>query len=143
MSGRDEATFLVRPNAGLPFAHLEAGLRSFNPRSAEEVNRRVAAATAQLHFAPTRAGLQQLATWLGGVGATVATLARLHAQIRHAISLRASAAAPPSRHGMSGCMTKRDGLGLVLVFGAVLGVLVLVAMAASLVPASHPTTPAS
>ncbi|MFC4069086.1 non-hydrolyzing UDP-N-acetylglucosamine 2-epimerase, partial [Actinoplanes subglobosus] len=44
---------LAARNAGIPFAHLEAGLRSFNPRSAEEVNRRVAAATAQLHFAPT------------------------------------------------------------------------------------------
>src|SRR3712207_7061963 len=32
----------------------EAGLRSLNPRSVEEVNRRVAAATAQLHFAPTK-----------------------------------------------------------------------------------------
>jgi UDP-N-acetylglucosamine 2-epimerase (non-hydrolysing) len=39
--------------AGVPFAHLEAGLRSLNPRSVEEVNRRVAAATAQLHLAPT------------------------------------------------------------------------------------------
>jgi UDP-N-acetylglucosamine 2-epimerase (non-hydrolysing) len=39
--------------AGLPFAHLEAGLRSFNQRSIEEVNRRVAAAAAHLHFAPT------------------------------------------------------------------------------------------
>jgi UDP-N-acetylglucosamine 2-epimerase (non-hydrolysing) len=39
--------------AGVPFAHLEAGLRSLNPRSVEEVNRRVAAAVAQLHFAPT------------------------------------------------------------------------------------------
>jgi UDP-N-acetylglucosamine 2-epimerase (non-hydrolysing) len=37
----------------VPFAHLEAGLRSFNARSVEEVNRRVAAAVAQLHFAPT------------------------------------------------------------------------------------------
>ena len=40
--------------AGVPFAHLEAGLRSLNPRSVEEVNRRVAAAVAQLHFAPTK-----------------------------------------------------------------------------------------
>src|SRR3712207_9480918 len=32
----------------------EAGLRSLNPRSVEEVNRRVAAATAQLHFPPTK-----------------------------------------------------------------------------------------
>ena len=39
--------------AGAPFAHVEAGLRSFNMRSVEEVNRRVAAAAAQLHLAPT------------------------------------------------------------------------------------------
>ena len=44
---------LAARNTGIPFAHLEAGLRSFNPRSAEEVNRRVAASIAQLHFAPT------------------------------------------------------------------------------------------
>lgn len=37
----------------IPVAHLEAGLRSFNPTSMEEVNRRVAAATASLHLAPT------------------------------------------------------------------------------------------
>ena len=38
---------------GVPVAHLEAGLRSFNPRSLEEVNRRVAVAIASLHLAPT------------------------------------------------------------------------------------------
>lgn len=37
----------------VPVAHLEAGLRSFNATSMEEVNRRVAAATATLHLAPT------------------------------------------------------------------------------------------
>jgi UDP-N-acetylglucosamine 2-epimerase (non-hydrolysing) len=44
---------LAARGAGIPFAHLEAGLRSLNARSVEEVNRRVAAAVAQLHFAPT------------------------------------------------------------------------------------------
>ena len=37
----------------VPLAHIEAGLRSFNPTSMEETNRRIAAATAQLHLAPT------------------------------------------------------------------------------------------
>jgi UDP-N-acetylglucosamine 2-epimerase (non-hydrolysing) len=45
---------LAARGAGVPFAHLEAGLRSLNPRSVEEVNRRVAAAVAALHLAPTR-----------------------------------------------------------------------------------------
>jgi UDP-N-acetylglucosamine 2-epimerase (non-hydrolysing) len=44
---------LAARGAGMPFAHLEAGLRSLNERSVEEVNRRVAAAAAHLHFAPT------------------------------------------------------------------------------------------
>jgi len=38
---------------GLPFVHLEAGLRSCNDRSVEEGNRRVAGALATLHLAPT------------------------------------------------------------------------------------------
>jgi len=50
--------------AGVPFAHVEAGLRSFNPRSVEEVNRRIAAAVAQLHFAPT----QRAAAFLAAEG---------------------------------------------------------------------------
>lgn len=45
---------LAARSAAVPFGHLEAGLRSFNERSVEEVNRRVAAAAAHLHFAPTR-----------------------------------------------------------------------------------------
>ena len=44
---------LAARGAGVPFAHVEAGLRSLNQRSIEEVNRRVAAAVAQVHFAPT------------------------------------------------------------------------------------------
>ena len=37
----------------VPVAHLEAGLRSFNATSMEEVNRKVAATCASLHLAPT------------------------------------------------------------------------------------------
>jgi UDP-N-acetylglucosamine 2-epimerase (non-hydrolysing) len=55
---------LAARTAGVPFAHLEAGLRSFNLRSIEEVNRRVAAATAQVHFAPT----ERAATFLAAEG---------------------------------------------------------------------------
>jgi UDP-N-acetylglucosamine 2-epimerase (non-hydrolysing) len=44
---------LAARRSGIPVAHLEAGLRSFNATSMEEVNRRVAAATASLHLAPT------------------------------------------------------------------------------------------
>jgi len=38
---------------GIAVAHLEAGLRSFNERSLEEVNRRSVAAMTSLHLAPT------------------------------------------------------------------------------------------
>lgn len=44
---------LAARQARIPVVHLEAGLRSFNETSMEEVNRRVAAATGQLHLAPT------------------------------------------------------------------------------------------
>jgi len=44
----------------VPVAHLEAGLRSFNPTSLEEVHRMMAAATASLHFAPTDLAAQFL-----------------------------------------------------------------------------------
>lgn len=38
----------------VPVVHLEAGLRSFNEISPEEVNRRIATQAASLHFAPTQ-----------------------------------------------------------------------------------------
>ncbi len=46
---------------GAAIAHVEAGLRSFNARSMEEVNRRAAAALASLHFAPTELAARFLA----------------------------------------------------------------------------------
>jgi UDP-N-acetylglucosamine 2-epimerase (non-hydrolysing) len=45
----------------VPVAHLEAGMRSFNETSMEEVNRRVAAACASLHLAPTELAARFLA----------------------------------------------------------------------------------
>jgi UDP-N-acetylglucosamine 2-epimerase (non-hydrolysing) len=44
---------LAARRACIPLVHLEAGLRSFNETSMEEVNRRIAATTASLHLAPT------------------------------------------------------------------------------------------
>ena len=45
---------------GIPLVHLEAGLRSYNARSVEEGNRRVAGALAALHLAPTAYAAQTL-----------------------------------------------------------------------------------
>jgi UDP-N-acetylglucosamine 2-epimerase (non-hydrolysing) len=46
---------------GVPVAHLEAGLRSFNDRSLEEVNRRAVAAMTSIHLAPTELAARFLA----------------------------------------------------------------------------------
>jgi UDP-N-acetylglucosamine 2-epimerase (non-hydrolysing) len=53
----DTTTALVGALAGaktkVPVGHVEAGLRSFNEQSPEEVNRKVIAQLASVHFAPT------------------------------------------------------------------------------------------
>ncbi|MCX8205575.1 MAG: UDP-N-acetylglucosamine 2-epimerase (non-hydrolyzing), partial [Candidatus Nezhaarchaeota archaeon] len=48
------ASALTAAKCSTPFAHVEAGLRSWDARMPEEVNRRVADAVASLHFAPTK-----------------------------------------------------------------------------------------
>ncbi len=47
------ASSIVAAKCLTPFAHVEAGLRSWNPLMPEEINRRLAGTVATLHFAPT------------------------------------------------------------------------------------------
>ena len=49
---------------GVPLVHVEAGLRSLNETSLEELNRKIAAQTASLHLAPT----ETAASFLEGEG---------------------------------------------------------------------------
>lgn len=46
----------------VPVVHIEAGLRSFNPTSLEELNRRIAGQSASLHLAPTETAARFLET---------------------------------------------------------------------------------
>ena len=79
--------------AGRPFAHVEAGLRSFNERSVEEVNRRVAAATAQLHFAPT----PRAAAFLAAEGVPAERVFVVGNPVIDALHERGLAPVPPQR----------------------------------------------
>ena len=78
----------------VPVAHLEAGLRSFNERSLEEVNRRAVGAMASLHLAPTPLASRFLseegvpATRVHVVGNPITDTLRLHGPRRQAPSER-------------------------------------------------------
>jgi UDP-GlcNAc3NAcA epimerase len=69
------AAALVASKMQLPFAHIEAGERSFNRSMPEEINRLVADRLADLHFCVSQAAVQNLATegltdsvhWVGDV----------------------------------------------------------------------------
>jgi UDP-N-acetylglucosamine 2-epimerase (non-hydrolysing) len=72
----------------VPVIHLEAGLRSFNERSLEEVNRRAVAAVTSLHLAPTPMAAQFLdlegvpAERLRVVGNPITDTLRVHGPVR-------------------------------------------------------------
>jgi UDP-N-acetylglucosamine 2-epimerase (non-hydrolysing) len=54
------ASSLASSKCLVPFAHVEAGLRSWNMCMPEEVNRKIADAVASLHFAPTELAAMNL-----------------------------------------------------------------------------------
>ena len=54
------ATSLTALKCMVPFAHVEAGLRSWNMCMPEEINRKIADAIATLHFAPTELAAMNL-----------------------------------------------------------------------------------
>jgi UDP-N-acetylglucosamine 2-epimerase (non-hydrolysing) len=56
------ATAMAAFYEGIPVGHVEAGLRTYSPRSPfpEEINRRIVSAVADLHFAPTQRAVDAL-----------------------------------------------------------------------------------
>jgi len=48
------ATAVTSAKCRVPFAHVEAGLRSWNMAMPEEINRKIVDSVSSLHFAPTR-----------------------------------------------------------------------------------------
>ncbi len=74
---------LAARRASVAVAHVEAGLRSYNPRSAEELHRQMAASLAGLHLAPT--SLAEAALRREGVAS-----ARVHVVGNPAIDVLAS-----------------------------------------------------
>jgi UDP-N-acetylglucosamine 2-epimerase (non-hydrolysing) len=88
---------LAARRSGVAVVHLEAGLRSFNERSLEEVHRRAAAAIGSLHLAPTSLAATMLqaegvdAQRVAVVGNPITDTLAAFGPPRHAVPERAGA----------------------------------------------------
>jgi UDP-GlcNAc3NAcA epimerase len=87
------AAALVTTKLNIPFAHIEAGERSFNRGMSEEINRLIADRLANLHFCVSRTAVNNLAVegitdsvhWVGDVMLDALLYARPIAQAKSSI----------------------------------------------------------
>ena len=84
---------LAARRAGVGVVHVEAGLRSFNERSMEESNRRVVAALATVHLAPT----ELARTFLLGEGVDAERVRVVGNPVLDAVRLAGVRPEPPDR----------------------------------------------
>jgi UDP-GlcNAc3NAcA epimerase len=96
----------------IPVAHVEAGLRSFNRRMPEEINRIVAARLGALLFCPTRASVENLAA--EGLTSGV----HMVGDVMYDVTLHAAAAAQAKSRILDRLALARKGYALATVHRA-------------------------
>jgi UDP-GlcNAc3NAcA epimerase len=89
---------LAAAKMNVPLAHVEAGLRSFNRRMPEEINRIVADHLAELHFCPSETAVGNLG--IEGISAGVVMVGDVMLDTARHFSERQSPAAAAAMHGL-------------------------------------------